>query len=82
MIQVVHCSTEEPLVDAFTKAAKIDRFVKLRSMIGVVTSKNELRENVVFQFKLVKTIRFVSNFLRVWISCIGSWTCMYRYMKV
>jgi len=27
MLQVVHCPTEEQLVDVFTKAAKIDRFV-------------------------------------------------------
>jgi len=35
-LKIVHCSTELQLADLFTKPLKIDRFVKLRSMIGMV----------------------------------------------
>ena len=32
-LQIVHCSTELQLADIFTKALKVDRFIKLRSLI-------------------------------------------------
>lgn len=34
-LQIVHCSTELQLADIFTKALKFDRFIKLRSLIGM-----------------------------------------------
>lgn len=34
-LQIVHCSTELQLADIFTKALKVDRFIKLRSLIGM-----------------------------------------------
>lgn len=38
--KVVHLPTEIQLANVFTKVVKIDKFVKLRSMIGVVTLEN------------------------------------------
>jgi len=34
--KIIHCSTELQLADVFTKVVKIDRFIKLRGLIGVV----------------------------------------------
>jgi len=34
-LQIVHCSTELQLADIFTKTWKVDRFIKLRSLIGM-----------------------------------------------
>ena len=34
-LQTVHCSIELHLADIFTKALKVDRFIKLRSLIGM-----------------------------------------------
>lgn len=35
-LQIVHCSIELQLADIFTKPLKVDIFIKLRSMIGMV----------------------------------------------
>jgi len=35
-LKVIHCSTEMQLADMFTKHVKVDRFIKLRSLIGMV----------------------------------------------
>jgi len=34
-LQIVHFSTELQLADIFTKPLKVDRFIKLRSLIGM-----------------------------------------------
>ena len=34
-LQIVYCSTELQLADLFTKPMKVDRFIKLRNMIGM-----------------------------------------------
>ena len=34
-LQIVDCSTELQLADIFTKALKVDKFIKLRSLIGM-----------------------------------------------
>jgi len=34
-LQIVHCSTELQLADMFTKPLKVDRFIKLRSLISI-----------------------------------------------
>jgi len=34
-LQIVHCSTELQLADIFTKPLKVERFIKLRSLIGM-----------------------------------------------
>jgi len=34
-LQIFHCSTKLRLADIFTKALKVDRFIKLRSLIGM-----------------------------------------------
>jgi len=47
-LQIVHCSTELQLADILTKALKVDRFIKLRSLIGMKEVELELREDVSF----------------------------------
>jgi len=34
-LQIVHCFTELQLADIFTKPLKVDKFIKLRSLIGM-----------------------------------------------
>jgi len=34
-LKIVHCSTELHLADLFTKPLKVDKFIKLRSLIGM-----------------------------------------------
>ena len=34
-LQIVHYSTELPLVEIFTKPLKVDRLIKLRSLIAM-----------------------------------------------
>jgi len=34
-LQIVHCSTELQLADIFTKVLKVDRFIKLISLVGM-----------------------------------------------
>jgi len=35
-LKIVHYSTELQLEDLFTKPLKVDKFIKLRSMVGMV----------------------------------------------
>jgi len=39
-LKIIHCSTELQLADMFTKAVKVERFNKLRGLIGMVKIKN------------------------------------------
>jgi hypothetical protein len=39
-LKVIHCSTEMQLVEMFTNAVKIERFNKLRGLIGQVKLEN------------------------------------------
>lgn len=47
VLEVVHCNPSQ-LADVFTKAVKIEHFINLRDVIGIVdfNSKCELREDV------------------------------------
>jgi hypothetical protein len=39
-LKVKHCPTEEYITNIFAKVVKINRFVKLRSMIGMMKLEN------------------------------------------
>ena len=66
VLQVVHCSTDLQLADIFTKPLKVDRFIKLRSLIGMkeveTVGTKGVSQNHLLSFddnKLLKIINWI-----------------------